>query len=177
MFTKKSSNSLQISSKKSCFIYNGVEMPGITLEATIKVFCLGYDLGNQENRIKPGEKLKIEIEGQEEGKPTHANFYFSLNNFISKKFLCCLENCLSPYISVFVKPGEKDAMPAIFLGYRTQEIGGHTTWCKQRYSFDDSGDIFDKDSREIVTAAEILEKWADLYNIPFIDTRLSDRIL
>jgi len=177
MFTKKSANSLQVSSKKGCFIYNGEEMPGITLQATIKVINLGYDKGNKENKIKPGEKLKIEIEGQEEGQPTNANFYFSLNNFVSKKFLCCLENCLSPFITVFVKPGEKDEIPAIFLGYRNTEIGGQTTWCKQRYSFDESGDIFDKDSREIVTAAEILEKWADLYNIPFVDTRLSDRLL
>lgn len=177
MFKKKSANSLQISSKKGCFIYNGEEMPGITLEASIKVINLGYDKGNKEAKIKPGEKLKIEIEGMEEGQPTAANFYMSLNNFVSKKFLCCLDNCLSPFITIFVKPGEKDEIPAIFLGFRSQENGGTTTWCKQRYSFDESGDLFDKDSKEIVTAAQILQNWSDLYNVPFIDTRLQDRIM
>jgi hypothetical protein len=175
MFKKKSANSLQISSRKACFIYNGEEMPGITLEATIKGIFLGYDLGNKEAKIKPGEKLKIEIEGQDENGPTSANFYLSLNNFVSKKFLCCLENCQSPYLSIIVKAGEKDEIPTIFTGYRNDQNSSSTNWAKQKYSFDDSGDIFDKQTKEVTTAAGILEAWATLFNIPFIDTREADK--
>lgn len=175
MFKKKSSNSLQISSRKGCFIFNGEEMPGITLEATVKTIYLGYDHGNKEAKIKPGEKLKFEIEGQDENGPTQANFYLSLNNFVSKKFLCCLENCQSPYLSLIVKKGEKDEIPTIFTGYRNEENSSFTNWAKQKYSFDDSGDIFDKQSKAITSPAEILEAWATLYNIPFIDTREADK--
>jgi hypothetical protein len=175
MFKKKSANSLQISSRKACFVYNGEELPGITLEATVKAIFLGYDQGNKEAKIKPGEKLKIEIEGQDENGPTSANFYLSLNNFVSKKFLCCLENCQSPYLTIIVKAGEKDEIPTIFTGYRNEQNSSSTNWAKQKYSFDDSGDIFDKQSKEVTTAAGILEAWATLFNIPFIDTREADK--
>jgi hypothetical protein len=175
MFKKKSSNSLQISSRKGCFIFNGEELPNITLEATVKAVFLGWDQGNKEAKIKPGEKLKIEIEGQDENGPTNANFYLSLNNFVSKKFLCCIENCQSPYLSIIVKAGEKDEIPTIFTGYRNDQNSSSTNWAKQKYSFDDSGDIFDKQTKEVTTAAGILEAWATLFNIPFIDTREADK--
>lgn len=176
MFKKRSSNSLQISSSKAMFIFNGQEMPGIELQATITAISLGWDKGNKDHKIKAGETMKIEIEGTgEDGQPMNSNWYFNLNNFLSKKFLCVLPNLESPFITCTVKPGSVEGIPTIFVGYREEAEADRTIWAKQKFSFDESGDLFDKQTKETTTAAEILEKWCDMFTIPFVDTREADK--
>lgn len=167
MFKQTKISSIFISAKKGLFVYNSEDLPaGTEIQATITAIKLETDPGSKEHKIKHGERLIITLQGTEEA----ANFFINLNGFTGKKILCLLPSLESPFISIGMKKGNEE-IPTVFIGSRETEESQKTNWHKTKFSFDSDGDLFNRETKETITAAEILESVADLINVPYIDAR------
>lgn len=168
MFKQSKENSIFISAEKGLFIFNGKEMPaGNEIQATIKDIRLLTDPGSKEHKIKAGEKVILTLESPD----TTAKLNINLNGFTGIKILCLMASLESPYLSLSMKKKLGDELPSVFIGSRADEETTQTTWHKSKFTFDSDKTIFNRDSKEIISAADLLESVADLLNVPFIDQR------
>jgi hypothetical protein len=168
MFKESKNSSIFISAKKGVFIYNDTELkPGTGIQAEIKSISIETDPGNKEHKIKPGEKAVIKLFSEETGET--ANFYVNLSGFTGKKILCLLPSIESPFISIGIKKGSEE-IPSIFLG-SSIDVKSPVKWHKTKFTFDSEGDIFNRETKETISPAEILESVSDLINVPFLDLR------